>query len=125
MRGFKVQEVGPRVRRRRTVVDPNDGHVISSSSDFDYIGGDKEAFFNFEYVFPILKDMGIKMVTFFDTGNAWGSNESFFSSMRYSVGAGIRWFSPMGPLRLEWGYNLDPKEGEAPSDFAFSIGRFF
>jgi outer membrane protein insertion porin family len=45
--------------------------------------------------------------------------------MRYSVGAGIRWFSPMGPLRLEWGFNLDPTEDEADSQFEFSIGRFY
>jgi outer membrane protein insertion porin family len=125
LRGFVPREVGPRVKQKTTTVNPETGEVTSSSSDYEYLGGDKEAFFNFEYVFPLIKDMGIKMVTFFDTGNAWGSGEDFFSSMRYSVGTGIRWFSPMGPLRLEWGYNLDPKEGEPHSDFQFAIGRFF
>jgi outer membrane protein insertion porin family len=125
LRGFVPREVGPRVKQKTQTVDPETGKVISSSSDYEFLGGDKEAFFNFEYVFPLIKDMGIKMVTFFDTGNAWGSGEDFFSSMRYSVGTGIRWFSPMGPLRLEWGYNLDPKDGEPHSDFQFAIGRFF
>jgi outer membrane protein insertion porin family len=31
----------------------------------------------------------------------------------------------MGPLRLEWGYNLKPREGEDQSEFEFSIGRAF
>jgi outer membrane protein insertion porin family len=108
LRGFKSRQVGPR--------DEVTG---------DFLGGDKEAYFNLEYTFPLLKDMGLKGVVFFDTGNAWGEDESFFSEMRYSVGGGIRWFSPMGPLRLEWGYNLKPKDFEDNSQFEFSIGKFF
>ena len=107
LRGFATREVGPR--------DENG----------DYIGGDKEAFFNLEYTFPLIKDLGFKGLLFFDTGNAWGEDEEFFSTMRYSVGWGIRWNSPMGPLRLEWGYNLAPKDYEDNSRFEFSIGRFF
>lgn len=108
IRGFESREVGPR--------DPATG---------DFIGGEKEAYFNLEYTFPLLKDMGLKGLLFFDTGNAWDEDESYFSNMRYSAGTGIRWFSPMGPLRLEWGYNLDPEEDEDQSQFEFSIGKFF
>jgi len=107
LRGFESRQVGPR------------------SPEGDYLGGDKEAYFNLEYVFPLLKDMGLKGLVFFDTGNAWGEDEDYFSKMRYSVGTGIRWFSPMGPLRLEWGYNLDPEDYEDNSQFEFSIGKFF
>jgi outer membrane protein insertion porin family len=107
LRGFEPREVGPR-------------------DEFgDFIGADKEAYFNFEWLIPIAKDMGIKGVTFFDVGNAWGEGEDFFSEWRYSVGAGIRWLSPLGPLRLEWGFNLDPEEWEDSSRLDFMIGRFF
>jgi len=75
--------------------------------------------------FKGLKDLGLKGVVFFDGGNAWGEDESYFSEMRYSTGAGLRWMSPMGPLRLEWGYNLDPMEYEDASEFEFSIGKFY
>ena len=108
LRGFDSREVGPR--------DPLTG---------DYIGGDKETFFNFEFLFPLAKDVGMKGVTFFDIGNAWGEDESWFEEWRYSAGAGIRWLSPLGPLRLEWGYNLDPKDGEDSSRIEFMVGRFF
>ena len=124
LRGFKSREVGPRVLRTSGVVDPVTG-VSSTVSDYEYIGGDKKAIFNLEYTFPLLKDMGLKGLLFFDAGNAWSEDEDFFESMRTSVGGGIRWFSPMGPLRLEWGYNLDPMDGEDRSQFEFSIGRFF
>jgi outer membrane protein insertion porin family len=125
IRGFKTRRVGPRVYRTSNVTDPNTGAIISSSSDYEYTGGDKQAFFNLEYMFPLAKEAGVKGLFFFDTGNAWDEDESFFSSMRYSVGAGIRWQSPMGPLRFEWGYNLKPLVDEKTSVFEFSIGSFF
>ncbi len=126
VRGFKARRVGPRVRRNTTVVDPVTGSTQTfEATDFDYIGGDKEAFFNLEYTFPLLQDAGLKGLLFYDIGNAWEEGEEMFSDMRSSTGFGIRWLSPMGPLRLEWGYNLDPREDEENSIFEFSIGRFF
>jgi len=125
LRGFNSREVGPRVKVQSSLVNA-DGTVSSVyEDDYEYIGGDKEAYFNFEYYFPLIKEMGLKGLVFFDTGNAWGEDQDFFESMRYSVGTGIRWFSPMGPLRLEWGYNLDPLDGEKNSQFEFSLGKFF
>lgn len=108
LRGFESREVGPR--------DPETG---------DFFGGTKEAVFNFELFFPLVKEMKMKGLVFFDTGNSWGAGEGFFSEMRYSVGAGVSWNSPMGPLRFAWGYNLSPKEWEEPSAFDFSVGKTF
>ena len=76
---------------------------------------------------------------FFDAGNAFGRDANFFdvsddpalSSMRlplgllYSVGFGIRWFSPIGPLRFEWGIPLTPRPGDLPIQFEFTIGNSF
>jgi outer membrane protein insertion porin family len=112
LRGFESRTVGPRERNL-------------DDTDWEYSGGDKAAYFNFEYLVPLLKEMNLKGVLFFDAGNAWGEEERYFDDMRYSVGGGIRWFSPMGPLRLEWGYNLDPRDDEPQSNFEFSIGSFF
>jgi len=125
IRGFKTRNVGPRVLRENIVTDPVTGAVISTSTDFEYTGGDKEGYINLEYVFPIAREAGVKGVVFFDTGNAWNEDETYFESMRYSTGFGIRWLSPLGPLRLEWGYNLDPLEGEKSSEIEFTIGRFY
>lgn len=109
LRGFKNREVGP--------TDPDDPS--------EYIGGEKMAYFNLEYLFPIAKELGLKGVLFYDTGNAWREDEEYFSDMRNAVGAGIRWLSPLGPLRFEWGYNLSPRDGEKNSVFEFSIGKAF
>ena len=89
----------------------------------DAIGGETMLNFTAEVVFPLLKDAGMKGVVFFDTGNAW--NEGYhLGDMRKTAGTGVRWYSPIGPLRLEWGYVLDRKDGEAPSRWEFTIGWF-
>jgi outer membrane protein insertion porin family len=101
-----LREVGPK--------DPATGTVI---------GGLTLLNFNFEYIFPLIKNAGMKGVLFFDTGNSWESGYQI-NDFRKTAGVGIRWYSPIGPLRLEWGYVLDPKEGEPTSRFEFSIGMF-
>jgi outer membrane protein insertion porin family len=106
LRGFKTREVGPQ-------------------EGDDFIGGEKMGYFNLEYLFPVSKELGLKGVLFYDAGNAWLDSEEYFSDMRHSVGAGIRWLSPLGPLRFEWGYNLSPRDDEKQSVFEFSIGTAF
>ena len=101
-----LRSVGP--------VDPATGEVI---------GGATMLNFNVDYTFPLIKKAGMKVVVFFDTGNAWDSGYHP-NDMRKTAGLGIRWYSPIGPLRLEWGYVLDKKENESPSRWEFTIGMF-
>ncbi|MDD2904149.1 MAG: BamA/TamA family outer membrane protein [Syntrophales bacterium] len=108
IRGFKYADISPR--------DPVTG---------ERIGGDKFVQLNLEYRFPLIKKLGVTGTVFFDAGNVYGSNQAFFSSMRTSVGCGFRWFSPMGPLRVEWGYNLRPKSWEKHSAWEFTVGSQF
>jgi outer membrane protein insertion porin family len=90
------------------------------------IGGEKMWYGNLEWIFPIVKEAGLKGVVFFDTGNTYEDSDSWdFADLRYSVGFGFRWLSPMGPLRLEWGYNLDPEPDEDQGIWDFSLGGSF
>jgi outer membrane protein insertion porin family len=100
---------------------------ISPRENGDKIGGRKMWYTNLEYIFPIIKDAGLKGVIFVDAGDSIDRNlpRTEFDRVRYSAGAGFRWLSPMGPLRLEWGYNLDPKGDEEQSSWDFSIGGTF
>jgi len=99
--------------------------TISPREDGNYIGGEKMMVYNIEYRFPVVEEQGVSGVFFFDAGNVFRKDESFsFSGIRKSVGAGIRWYSPMGPLRLEYGRNLDPEEWESKGRWEFSIGGF-
>ncbi len=90
----------------------------------DPIGGTTELIFNLEYIFPLSTEMKLKGLVFFDAGNAYDDFDDF-GKLRYTSGLGIRWMSPMGPIRLEWGYNIDPKPGEGSNKFEFAFGSFF
>ena len=92
----------------------------------DRIGGNKEAFANFEYIFPINNDIGLKGLTFFDIGNSWDDGEWDLGDLKKSVGAGIRIFTPMGLIRVEYGYALDtvPDQG-SPHKIEFTMGTGF
>ena len=87
----------------------------------DPIGGYTMLCFNAEFIFPLIKNAGMKGVLFYDTGNAWESGYHI-NDMRKTAGVGIRWYSPIGPLRLEWGYALDRKEDEPASRWEFTMG---
>ncbi len=89
----------------------------------DVVGGTNMVVFNFELIFPFIKDSGMKLVVFYDAGNSWDKKYDF-GDLRQSYGAGIRWYSPIGPLRLEYGRIIDRGELQDDSDgrWEFTIG---
>lgn len=88
------------------------------------IGGTKELIFNLEYIFPIISEIRLKGVVFADAGNSYDQDEPI-GALRYTSGVGIRWISPIGPIRIEWGYNINKKPGEGSSKIEFTFGTFF
>ncbi|RNC68912.1 MAG: outer membrane protein assembly factor BamA [Desulfuromonadales bacterium] len=125
IRGYEGRSVSPYRYRKVESTDVNG--QVTTTQERSYIGGDKEAILNVEYNFPLLKEAGLKGVVFFDAGNTYAENQDFFSSVQMSYGAGIRWVSPLGPLRLEYGIPLNPRDGidKKNGRFEFSIGSFF
>jgi outer membrane protein insertion porin family len=121
LRGYKARTVSP------VKTQLSKDNIGNSSNDTIYLGGNKEAFGNIELTFPIMPEVGIKGVAFFDYGNAYGENQNLFSSVLMSYGAGLRWASPIGPLRLEYGFPVNPRNGlDSPTGrFEFSIGSLF
>lgn len=111
LRGFKRDDLAPR------------------DNDNNSIGGDKYVQFNLDLTFPLLKDQGVFGGLFFDTGRVYGDNESIEldpGDLRQSAGLGIRWLSPMGPVRLEYGFILDQKEtDDGPGNWEFSMASAF
>lgn len=108
VRGLGFGEAGP--------IDPGTGEPE---------GGKSKIVFNAEYIFPILAEHNLKGVAFFDAGRAYASGPAFGSDLRYTTGVGVRWISPIGPIRIEWGYNISPKPGEDQSRLEFTIGAPF
>jgi len=109
IRGYDFATISPR--------DPETG---------ERIGGNKMFLCNLEYRFPILEKIRLFGVVFFDVGNSYDVNQSFdLTNLKKSVGVGVRWFSPMGPIRLEFGFALNAEEDESTSNWEFAMGTFF
>jgi outer membrane protein insertion porin family len=69
--------------------------------------------------------MKLKGLIFFDLGKGYDETEKFGSNIKYTTGFGFRWFSPLGPLKIDYGINLNRKEGESKSKIEFGFGSFF
>jgi len=95
--------------------------------DGNSIGGNKFVQFNIELLIPLFKDAGIVGVVFFDTGDVYDNDEDIvLGELRESAGFGFRWYSPVGPIRIEYGYILDPvvDQGEG-GQWEFTMGGAF
>ena len=79
---------------------------------FAEVGGNGLFLFNLEYRFPIAGAFG--GTVFYDAGNVWADWRSIdWGEVKQGLGVGVRYLSPIGPLRLDAGWKLDPDEGES------------
>ena len=109
LRGFERDDLSPR--------DENGAEI----------GGNSFVVLNAEIRFPLVKQAGVYGVVFYDTGNIWSDDEKIeLTDLRQSAGGGIRWLSPMGPIRIEYGYILDPQPTDhGPGAWEFSMASAF
>ncbi len=141
VRGFPLNGLGPRLGVSQST-DPN-----AQLGDTGIpVGGNAQFYYNLELEFPIIEQVQIRGVVFTDGGNAWNldsylcqipqapvqdpsSNPCNYMSnpfdIRTSWGFGVRWISPLGPLRFEWGIPFIRRPWEQAVDFQFTIGNFF
>jgi len=118
VRGYRYGTVG--------TIGPDGPMELGFDGSLTRIGGNKELIFNLEYTFPIVPAARLKGVLFYDMGRAFNNFESIRPlELRHSYGWGFWWLSPMGPLRFEWGYVINKKATDQPSQFEFSIGTLF
>jgi outer membrane protein insertion porin family len=134
VRGFQVRSLGPSNLVVQQVAGPDNlcqigsppGQVPNECAALfrrDVIGGSQQLIFNNEIIFPILASLGVKGVLFCDAGNAFLASDGIrFDQMRVSVGGGIRWLSPIGPLRVEVGFPLNAQTGDDIQRLQFSFG---
>jgi len=87
-------------------------------------GGNVFILTNLELRTDVIKGFGL--VTFLDGGNVWNETGDIkFSEMKYTAGAGIRYNTPVGPLRIDYGHKLNREAGESKGEVHFSIGHAF
>ncbi|HID31047.1 MAG TPA: outer membrane protein assembly factor BamA [Desulfobacterales bacterium] len=117
VRGYDWRDISPRE------TDPVTGEESR-------IGGNKMVQFNLELILPLAREAGLMGVLFYDLGNAYDDGERIdLGELRRSVGYGFRWYSPIGPIRLEYGYILETDErgdGEkGDGRWEFTMGTAF
>jgi outer membrane protein insertion porin family len=121
LRGYSQGSIGP----SRTLPNTRDNRPDLERPYV--IGGEQKLIMNHEVEFPLIPEANIRAVLFFDAGNAWNDFYELSPSILTNYGWGLRWYSPMGPLRFEWGYPLTEgpfSEGLSP-EFHFIIAPTF
>ncbi len=113
VRGFQQNTLGPRDTLYTNIAT----------------GGAKKVNFNAEFLMPFPgagNDRSLRLYSFFDAGNVYGENESMdMSLLRSSVGVGLSWASPMGPLRLAFANPVRQFTGDRIQRLQFQIGTSF
>ena len=93
------------------------------------LGGPKKLTFNAELIAPFPgagNDRTLRVFTFLDVGNVYGDGEKMrLSDMRASVGVGLSWISPLGPLRLAFANPVRKYAGDRIQKLQFQIGTSF
>lgn len=118
VRGFEQGTLGP----TSEVIGSTTGEKVN-------IGGARNVVINAEFIAPFPgagNDRTLRWFTFVDVGNVFGESESVdFGQMRSSVGIGLSWLSPVGPLRFAWANPVRKFDGDRIQKFQFQIGTSF
>jgi outer membrane protein insertion porin family len=109
-RGFAFDTVGPQVTGSNGQLYPTGGNAL-------LLGG-AEMRYNLTRAF--------QLASFLDLGNVYPEAQDVaLAALRRSAGLGVRYRTPIGPIRLDWGYVLDHRVGESQSRFHLTIGHAF
>lgn len=115
LRGFGFRRVGTR--------------VTAEDGDYIIIGGVQQLVMSADFIFPILTSAGLRGVLFYEMGNTFNDGENLslnLSDLRKDYGFGIRWLSPLGPLKLEVGIPIGERLIDEESyEVQFTIGSPF
>lgn len=123
LRGYAPMSVGPKATLATTVPPLSQDAQNQNLGGKDIVvGGKNQAFMNAEIEFPILKEARVRGVLFFDAGNSFNDLRGTEPKILANYGYGIRWFTPIGPLRFEFGHPI--VNGGTPQ-FIFTIGPAF
>jgi outer membrane protein insertion porin family len=92
------------------------------------VGGTIQLLGTIEYSVPLF--FNIRAAVFYDIGQVYGPDTSFgtkfdITDLRHDAGISLRWASPFGPLRVDYGIKLDRRKDESLGEFHFAVGAPF
>lgn len=124
VRGYDSSALGPK--------------AINQAGTSFSVGGDKRLVANAELLFPMPgmdKDRSMRLSVFADAGMVWGPNDDAslgsryskvsLGDLRYSLGAAVTWYSPMGPIKLSLAKAMNPATDDRKQMFQFQLGNVF
>jgi outer membrane protein insertion porin family len=112
VRGFQQSSLGP-----------------SNSANTLFLGGAKKVVFNAEVLAPFPgagNDRTLRLFAFADAGRAFAESQKIsLTDLRSSVGIGLSWLSPMGPLRFSYAFPVKTQDTDKIQRLQFQIGTSF
>jgi outer membrane protein insertion porin family len=108
---------------RSTVRGYTNDMLGPKGADGNPTGGNIYALANSEFRIAIKKGFGVAV--FLDAGNVWQLAENVDNELKYTTGIGLRYMTPVGPVRLDYGHKLNKDEGESSGEVHFSFGHAF
>jgi outer membrane protein assembly factor BamA len=124
LRGFPLNGAGP----QRTVPACNDPSDPSTCAFIRVPTGGRQLFIlNSEFRIPLPIKKGLSLATFYDGGNVFGpvGFKNFGANYTNSVGLGLRYATPVGPIRVDVGHNLSPIPGISATQYFITLGQAF
>lgn len=123
LRGFPLDSAGP----QRKVAVCSQGSTTDCSTIQVPTGGQELLLINSEFRIPLPIKNNLGMAVFYDGGNVFPRPgfHDFTSLYSNNVGLGLRYQTPVGPIRVDVGRNLNPVPGIRPTQYFISIGQAF
>ena len=129
LRGFPLDGAGP--QRSVQICGAGTAATCGNSSNPVFInvpsGGNELLLINSEARIPLPIKQGLGIVAFYDGGNVFPTAgfHDFTSLYSNNVGVGLRYATPVGPVRIDLGHNLNPVSGIQSTQYFISIGQAF
>jgi outer membrane protein insertion porin family len=93
------------------------------------VGGTTKVILGTEFLFPVPgadKEQSLRLTTFYDLGQVYADGQKVdLSELRSSVGVGLSWLSPFGPLKLSYAFPLNARTGDLEQRLQFTFGTGF
>jgi outer membrane protein insertion porin family len=124
LRGFPIDEAGPqRIVPFCNVLKNQSGCVNVTVP----VGGTQLFILNSEIRFPLPVNKKLGGVIFYDGGNVYSAINfnSFVTNYTNTIGIGLRYSTPIGPVRLDLGHNVNPVPGIDPTQYFITLGQAF
>jgi outer membrane protein assembly factor BamA len=124
LRGFPINGAGP---QRPVTVCSDPANLSTCTLVSVPVGGNMLAILNSEARFPIPIKSGLGGVVFYDGGNVFSriSLAQFINNYSNSIGFGLRYQTPVGPVRFDIGRNLSPIPGVRATQYFVTLGQAF